>query len=98
MPQAQWSPEAKTDLIDVAYHIGVEQGKPLTADKIIDGALELASTMAKQPLVGQTCPDLGEGIRMFSYKNRWVIIYRPIEEGIYVIRFIDGSRDYDKLF
>jgi len=98
MPQAQWSLEAKADLIDVAYYLGVEQGKPLTADKIVDGALELANTIAGQPFLGQACSDLGEGYRIFPYKKRWIIIYRPIDDGIYIIRFINGSRDYDKLF
>jgi plasmid stabilization system protein ParE len=48
-------------------------------------------------VIGTARPDLGELHRIFTHK-RWVIIFRPIAGGIEVLRVLDGSRDYPRLF
>ena len=42
-------------------------------------------------------PDLGEVIRIFSFGN-YVIICRPIDDGIDVLRVIEGHREFPALF
>jgi plasmid stabilization system protein ParE len=42
-------------------------------------------------------PDLGDSHRVLSHQF-WVTIFRPIAGGIEVLRVLDGSRDYPKLF
>jgi plasmid stabilization system protein ParE len=34
---------------------------------------------------------------MFTHK-RWVIIFRPAPDGIEIMRVLDGSRDFPRLF
>jgi len=40
---------------------------------------------------------LGDDVRVTSWK-RWVIVFRPAAHGIDVLRVVDGSRDWTKLF
>jgi plasmid stabilization system protein ParE len=53
--------------------------------------------LAQFPYSGTERPDLDENIRVTSWK-RWVIIFRPAVHGIDVLRIVDGSRDWTKLF
>lgn len=47
--------------------------------------------------MGELCPDLGEGIRIFAF-GKYVVIYRPLDDGIDVLRVFQGHRDYPTLF
>lgn len=43
--------------------------------------------------MGTVAPELGTGIRLFSYR-RWVIVFRYENHGIDVLRIVDGRQDY----
>ena len=87
---------ADNDLRNIAYQIGVESGRPLTAERIVDDLIDCCDQLAElSPIsrIGTTAPELGRGIRLFSHR-RWVIIFRYIDEGVLVLRIADGSQDY----
>ncbi|MBW3600206.1 MAG: type II toxin-antitoxin system RelE/ParE family toxin [Planctomycetes bacterium] len=52
---------------------------------------------ASQPRSGQARPDLGEDVRVFSH-SRYVVIYRPLDDGIDVLRVFRGEQDFARLF
>lgn len=58
---------------------------------------EYAAVFGSGSVIGTARPDLGRYVRTFAYK-RWVILFRPIRGGIEVLRVVDGSRDYPRLF
>jgi len=60
---------AEADLEDIAYHIAVEDGRPLTADRIIDELIATCDTYAQNPLLGVATPELGADYRVFRYKR-----------------------------
>lgn len=97
MPRVLRTPAAEEDLCDIAYHIAVEDGRPITAEGNIDELIAKCDTFSQSPLLGTAAPELGEDYRIFPFK-RWIVIYRPIDDGIEVMRIVDGSRDYPKLF
>ena len=97
MPQAIRTPSAEQDLRDIAYYIAVKDGRPLTADRVVDGIIAKCEEYAGKPNLGTAAPDLGKGFRLFRFK-RWVIIYRAIDDGIEILRIVDGARDYPSLF
>jgi len=35
---------------------------------------------------------------MFTFKKNYVVIYRPIGDGVDVLRILHGRRDYSRLF
>jgi plasmid stabilization system protein ParE len=53
--------------------------------------------IAAQPEMGEARPQFGAACRVFSFKRQLIILYRPAIEGIEVLRFVDGTRDYERL-
>jgi hypothetical protein len=43
--------------------------------------------------LGTAAPELGLGVRLFSHQ-RWVILFRYVDDGLLVLRIADGSEDY----
>jgi len=97
MPQALWTPQAERDLEEIVTYLGVEQNRRVTARKIAAEFHEKCDLHATMPLGGTARPDLGEHYRIFSHK-RWVVVFRPDQESIEVLRVFDGARDYPRLF
>ena len=87
---------ADNDLRDIAFQIGVENGRPETADRIVDELVDCCEHLAElspQSRLGTAASELGRGVRIFTHR-RWVIVFRYIDEGILVLRIADGAQDY----
>jgi toxin ParE1/3/4 len=97
MPTADWSDVAREELKEIGRYIGREQHRPSTAAKIMREIRDRCNHLAQFPYSGTARPDLDDGIRITSYK-RWVIVFRPADSGIDVLRIVDGSRDFNQLF
>jgi toxin ParE1/3/4 len=89
--------QAEQYLLEIADHIAITDGRPDTAEKIIEELVAKCDFYAKMPLLGTAAEELFDGCRYGRHK-RWIIFYRPRPEGIDVIRIIDGARDYPHLF
>lgn len=90
------SESAEADLREIAYQVAVMDGRIETAERLIEELIDQAENLASTSEVaemGTIAPELGEGIRLFSYK-RWVIIFRYKAHGVDVLRIVDGSQDY----
>ncbi len=97
MPHAHWTPDAETDLGEIAYSIAVADQRPITADRIIDEIRVKVDLYATQPSAGTLRRELGQDVRTFSHKH-YISAYHPIDNGIEVLRVFDGERDYPRLF
>jgi toxin ParE1/3/4 len=97
MPRLIRTPAAEADLLEIAYYIAVEQGRPQTAEKVIDDLIAKCGEYAASPRIGEAKPALGADYRIFHFK-RWVVIYRSLADGIEVMRIVDGARDYPQFF
>jgi plasmid stabilization system protein ParE len=96
MPVAYRTQAAENDLRDIAFQIGIESGRPLAADQIIDELFDCCDQIAQvspQSSLGTLAEELGNGVRLFSYR-RWVILFRYIDNGLLVLRIADGAQDY----
>jgi plasmid stabilization system protein ParE len=96
MAAAYRTAAADEDLFNIAYHIGVESGRPSTADRIVDELIDCCDRLAETSntsRAGTAAERIGLGIRLFHHR-RWVIFFRYTDEGIIVLRFADGSQDY----
>ena len=72
MPTARRTESAERDLQDIAYHIALKEGRPLTADRIIDeliGQTEEIAQLSENTILGTASPEIGDGVRLFSYKR-----------------------------
>jgi plasmid stabilization system protein ParE len=96
MFHARRTQEAERDLREIAFRIAYVDKRPLTADRIIDELIEQVETLARlagDAVMGSALPEIGDGVRAFSYK-RWVILFRYQPHGVDVLRFADSSQDY----
>jgi toxin ParE1/3/4 len=62
----------------------------------VDKIEEKCKLIATTPQFGEARPEYGDEIRS-STVGRYVIFYRPIENGIEVLRVIAGDRDIRSL-
>lgn len=97
MARTLWTPRAEKHLEDIAYYIAVDDGRPLTAEKIVREIRDKCELYARNPLLDEARRDLGSNFHVFSHK-RWVIVYYPLDDGIVVEAVFDGARDYPRLF
>lgn len=96
MPFAYRTDLANDDLRGIAIQIGVESGRPLAAEQIIDELLDCCDQLAQWSdfsQLGTPASNLGPGIRLFSHR-RWVIVFRYTDYGALILRIVDGSQDY----
>ena len=97
MPRIERTLAAEHDLQEIGYYIAREQHRPATGEKILRQIDDKCKAYADQPEMGTARPDLGSSYRVFHHQ-RWVVIYRPIQSGIEILRVVDGARDYPSLF
>jgi len=68
-------------------------GPALSLSEEMHGAF---ADLAEQPGLGHLREDLSPSDRPFRYitiKQRFMVIYEPIEEGIVIVRIMDGTQD-----
>ena len=85
MPHVEFDADAITDLDGIYDYIGRSLKSPQAADRTIDGIHAACRRYASQPGMGEARPDLGAEVRIFSVGS-YVVIYRPIDDGIRVLR------------
>ena len=96
MHRAQRTAAAEQDLENIGYQIAVVDGRYEVAVQVLrelvaecDKLAELANTSR----LGTEASEIGEGVRLFPCK-RWVILFRYVDNGILVLRIVDGGQDY----
>jgi toxin ParE1/3/4 len=83
------------DLVEIAFHIA-EQNL-VAADRWLETIDEKCQRLARMPELGRKRPDLAPELRSFPVGN-YIIFYRPLPDGIQVIRVLHGARDLPPLF
>ena len=92
---------ALLDLIDLAYYIALDNIE--AAYQFLDKVEESFHDLERMPLMGSARefqdPTLA-GIRMWRVKDfpKNLIFYRPMKDGVEVIRVLHSSRDIAGLF
>ena len=94
MPRLRFSSVARDDLKEIAKYIA--RDKPIAAANWVDKIEEKCKLIATTPQFGEVRPELGSEIRS-STVGRYVIFFRPIKNGIEVLRVIAGDRDIRSL-
>ncbi|HUE75131.1 MAG TPA: type II toxin-antitoxin system RelE/ParE family toxin [Pirellulaceae bacterium] len=86
---------AEIDLCHIWLHIA--EHSAAGADRVLGRLMNTCDLLALNSGLGQTCEEYGKRIRRFS-KDKYVIYFRPIEDGIEVTRILHGSQDPDIAF
>lgn len=95
MNQFRISDAARADLDEIWLYIA--QDNPDAADKFIRAIVSRFPKFAAMPELGRRREELSPQLRSFPV-GRYVIFYRPMENGIEVFRILHGARDLPPLF
>lgn len=87
-------PLAKADLREIALFI--ENENPGRGVAYVDEMQATFRLYARTSLMGRARPEISDGLRCFPFGN-YVIFYRPIQNGIAVVRVLHGARDIHKV-
>lgn len=91
----QFSFEAGRDLIDIWDHVALDNVD--TADRLVAKIEDSCDRLCRFPNMGPHREDLRPGLRMLV-ANGYVVLYRPWEDRIQIVRIVHGRRDMDALF
>ena len=91
MPDVRWSVQAADDVAAIAESMRDAVGLD-AADRLIERIERAAEVLATFPLMGR---------RLATNERRWpvrrtsyLLLYEPIDDGIYVLRVLDGRRQW----
>ena len=89
------SAQSEIDYLEIWVQIA--QPSQQAADQLIERFDERLAMLAGNPLAGRARDELRPGLRSFPVHS-YVIIYRPVENGIELVRVLHGQRDIEQLF
>ncbi len=89
--------DARNDLKHIGRYIAQQSQSRAVALRFLDKIKAACELYATQPEMGSNRPDLADNVRSFSV-NDYVVIYRPLRDGILVLLVTHGSRDIPTLF
>jgi toxin ParE1/3/4 len=95
MGQFRISDRARADLIDIWFYIAADSVD--SANRLNARFYDEFTTLSRHPLMGRSRPELAPDLRGFPVGN-YIIFYRPLENGIEVMRVLSTARDIDTLF
>lgn len=95
MSRFRLAKRVESDLDEIWSYIAADS--VTAADRAIDRIYELIQMLARQPLIGQSRNDLRSELREFPAKS-YVIYYRPLDDGVEVVRIIHSARDVAGMF
>ena len=97
MSQVDLTATAQRDLDDIWDYIAAHNLD--AADRVIDKIDLVSHQIARLPNIGTTSDELSPGLRQFPVRPyEYVLFYRPIDNGIRLIRVLHGRRDLPVVF
>lgn len=86
---------AKQDLKEINRYI--IRFNPSAARRFNEKFKQQCKLLADFPNMGQSCDNFISGLRSFPVED-YLIFYRPIDDGVEVVRVISGYRDLETVF
>jgi toxin ParE1/3/4 len=95
MPQILRTDETLADLRHIASYIA--QDNPAAASHWLDEMQQLFSILATQPRIGKRMRTKTLGtVRQFSRGN-YVVYFKPLADGVEILRVLHGARDHKRI-
>jgi toxin ParE1/3/4 len=82
---------AREDLLDIWLYIASRNSDAI-ADRVYDHIERTCQLLKDHPQLGPARPEIAEDARALVIE-RWLALYRLAEDGVQVVRIIDGARD-----
>ena len=94
MPVLKRHPQAEQDLVDIFLYI--HRDNPSAAEKLVRAVNAKCELLAHNPRIGRARPELKPDLRSFPY-GAYLILYRPIDDGVEIVRVVHAARNLDDL-
>lgn len=94
MARVVYSDAAKADLIEIWDYISADS--QFQADRLITKFREKLQHLAEWNTMGRPRPEFGKGCRSYPF-GKYCFFFRPVDDGIEVIRIIHSARDLDEI-
>ena len=95
MNQYRVSDAARSDLDEIWSYIA--QDNVDAADRFLRAIVSRFPKLAVMPQIGRAREELSPRLRSFPV-GRYIIFYRPMENGVEIARVLHGARDFPPLF
>jgi len=95
MSQYRVSDAARSDLDEIWSYIS--EDNPDAADRFVRALVSRFAMLASMPQMGRQREELSSRLRSFPFGNH-IIFYRPMENGVEIVRVLHGARDFPPLF
>jgi toxin ParE1/3/4 len=92
--KVRYTRQAREDLLEIWEWIAAD--RPATADRVYDAIRKRCASLRHRSQLGRPRPEIGEGARSLVIE-RLVAFYRIVEDGVQVVRIVDGARDLSTL-
>ncbi|SKB11555.1 conserved hypothetical protein [Planktothrix sp. PCC 11201] len=86
---------AKQDLREINNYL--TRFSPVAVRQINEKIQQQFKRLADFPNMGQSCNELSEGLRRFPVED-YLIFYRPISNGVEIVRIVSGYRNIEAVF
>ena len=90
MPRVLRTRASRSDYDEIWSYLAVRD--LAAADRLIDHFDATVESIAATPRMGRKVEELAPGLRSFPV-GHYLIFYRPLEDGIQLIRLLHGARD-----
>ncbi len=95
MSRYRLTPAATQDLHEIGDFIS--ENDPVIAFRIVDEIEMKCQALARMPEMGRARNELAPNLRSMK-SGKYLIFYRPTDDGVEIIRVAHGSRDLPRLF
>lgn len=94
MGQVRYTREAREDLLQIWVDIAPHDMR--AADRVYDLIESRCDLLREHRELGPARPEVGAGARVLIVE-KWIAFYRLVEDGVQIVRVVDGRRDLTKL-
>lgn len=84
-------------MLQIGQYIAEQSQNRAMSYRFLDKIDERLKVLARHPYGGHARPDLGDTVRSFPI-GKYIIFYRPIDDGVQAIRVLHSSRDIPRVF
>lgn len=95
MPQIFRTPQSRSDLVEILLYIRRDNRR--AARRLLTTINDKLNLLAEFPGLGQPREELAQSLRSFPV-GKYLLFYRPVSDGIQLIRVLHGMRDLPRLF
>jgi toxin ParE1/3/4 len=91
LSRVRFTVRAREDLLDIWLYVATHSAESV-ADRVLDSIEHSCRLLAEHPRLGRERPDIQPEARSIVIE-RWLALYRVAEDGVQIVRILDGARD-----